>query len=107
MTDRRIDIRDDPEEKAYVIDVDGRRAGKAEYRSRDDLKVFVHTEIDDEFEGMGLGTRLVKYALDDVRASGGRMVPLCPFFAAYLKRHPEYEDLVDREMFKRFNAKKG
>jgi predicted GNAT family acetyltransferase len=45
-------------------------------------------------EGRGLGSRLVAGALDDIRARGLRAVPLCPFAAAYARRHPEYADLV-------------
>ena len=48
------------------------------------------------YEGQGLGAVLVKGALADVRASGRRAVPVCPFVAAYVKRHPEEADIVDR-----------
>jgi predicted GNAT family acetyltransferase len=54
----------------------------------------VHTEVDPEFEGSGLGGKLVAGALDDVRAQGRRVQPLCPFVAKYIARHPEYADLV-------------
>ena len=46
------------------------------------------------FEGQGLGARLARFALDDARERGLRVVPLCPFIAAFVKRHPEYQDLV-------------
>lgn len=98
MSQSDIEIRDEPDEGAYVVEVGGERAGKAEYRDRGESRVFRHTEVDDRFSGEGLGSKLVRHALDDVRASGGKVVPLCPFFAAYIKRHPEYEDLVDQEM---------
>lgn len=107
MTEPKVEIRDDPEEGAYVIEVDGERAGKAVYHMRGGRHLFVHTEIDDRFSRMGLGTRLVQYALDDVRAKQGTMVPICPFFAAYLKRHPEYEDVVDRELTDRIHRARG
>jgi len=96
--DRAIEIRDNPEEGAYVIEVDGRRAGKAEYKMREGRRVFTHTEVDDEFAGTGLANRLARFALDDVRASGGQLVPLCPFIAAYIKRHPQYDEIVDHQM---------
>jgi uncharacterized protein len=98
VTDLDIEIRDEPDENAYVVQVDGARAGKAEYRDRGESRVFRHTEVDDRFSGSGVGTRLVRHSLDDVRELGRKVVPLCPFFAAYIKRHPEYEDLVDQEM---------
>lgn len=105
MTDMDIAIRDDADERAYVVEVDGERAGMAEYRDRDGSRVFRHTEVDDRFSGAGVGTRLVRHALDDVRESGGKVVPLCPFFAAYIKRHPEYEDLVDQEMTEMYRSR--
>jgi predicted GNAT family acetyltransferase len=107
MTDRKIEIRDDPEEGAYVVEVNGERAGKAVYHMRGGRHLFVHTEIDDHYSGMGLGTSLVRFALDDVRAKRGIMVPICPFFAAYLERHPDYEDIVDQELAARINKRKN
>lgn len=107
MTEPRIEIRDDPEEGAYVVEVNGERAGKAVYHMRGGRHLFVHTEIDDRFAGSGLGTQLVRYALDDVRAKRGTMVPICPFFAAYLERHPDYEDIVDQELAARINRRKN
>lgn len=99
---RRIEIRDDPDAGAYVIEIDDQPAGKAVYRIRDGRHVFIHTEIDDEFSGAGLGTRLVQFALDDMRSRGGAVVPLCPLFAAFIKRHSEYEDLVDWDLYERY-----
>lgn len=107
MTESTIELRDEPDEGAYVVEVDGERAGKAEYLVRDGRRVFVHTEVDDRFSGMGLGARLARFALDDVRDSDGKAVPLCPFIAAYIARHPEYEALVDREMTEMYQARKN
>ena len=60
---------------------------------------FLHTEIYESFEGMGLGGRLARAALDDARARGLVVVPYCPFIAAYIERHfDEYGDLVAPEM---------
>jgi hypothetical protein len=75
----------------------------AVYHLRGGRHFFVHTEVDEEFSGRGLGTRLVKQALDEVRDAGGKVVPLCPLFAAYIGRHPEYQDLVDEEIMDRVN----
>lgn len=99
--EEEIRIWDDTEDHRYRLEVDGQRAGMAVYHLRGGRHFFVHTEVDDEFSGRGLGTRLVKYALDDVRANDGKVVPLCPLFAAYIKRHPEYDDLVDKEIMRR------
>jgi uncharacterized protein len=84
----------DPERRRYEIFVDGSRAGFAAYRDEPRRRVFTHTEVDPSFEGRGLGDRLVAFALDETRAEGLRVVPLCSFIAAYITRHPGYQDLL-------------
>ncbi|GAB1339492.1 N-acetyltransferase [Streptomyces sp. E-15] len=79
----------------YEILVDGERAGLTAYRDHDDQRVFYHTEIDDAFAGQGLASRLVQEALTDVRASGKRIVPVCPYVAKFLTKHGEFADIVD------------
>lgn len=106
-TSDTLEIRDVPDERAYVAYIDGEWAGKAEYVTRDERRVFTHTEVDDAYKGAGVGTRLVRYALEDMRARGVAVVPLCPFFRAYIRRHPEYEGLVDKEMTDRYISKHG
>jgi len=95
-------VRDHPTEHRYEITVAGRPAGYAAYLDRPggegggQRRVFLHTEIDTQYEGQGLGSVLARAALADVRASGRRAVAVCPFMAGYLKRHPEEADIVDR-----------
>jgi len=89
-----IAVVDDREAERYVVEVDGEPAGFAQYRDRGLAISFVHTEIDDRYEGQGLGGRLVSAALDDVRSRGLAVLPLCPFVRGYIERHPEYLDLV-------------
>ncbi|MGW7294576.1 GNAT family N-acetyltransferase [Streptomyces xiamenensis] len=79
----------------YEILVDGRRAGLTAYRDLGTQRVFFHTEIDEAFAGQGLGRQLVQQALADVRASGMRIVPVCPYVAKFLKRHDEFADITD------------
>jgi predicted GNAT family acetyltransferase len=90
-----VDVRDNPDRLRYEIRRDGELAGFAQYARRGGKIVFVHTEVDDRFEGEGLGSALAKGALDDARRRGLPVVPICPFIAAYIERHPDYEDLVD------------
>ena len=79
----------------YLARVDGAEAGFAQFQLTHELVVFTHTEVDPAFEGMGVGSALVRWALDDVRADGTRTVlPLCPFVKAFIGRHREYVDLV-------------
>jgi hypothetical protein len=73
---------DNPAELRYEIWVGG------------EVVTMVHTEIDPADEGSGLGQTLVAAALDDVRAQGRRVRPICPFVAKYIARHPDYADLV-------------
>ncbi|MGP8297191.1 GNAT family N-acetyltransferase [Streptomyces inhibens] len=79
----------------YEILVEGERAGLTAYRDRGEQRVFHHTEIDDAFAGQGLASRLVREALTDVRKSGKRIVPVCPYVAEFLKRHDEFADITD------------
>jgi uncharacterized protein len=90
-----IDIADNVEAGRFEIKVDGELAGFADYRLRAEKMVFTHTEIRDEFEGQGLGGKLAGAALDAARDTGLKVVPRCSFIAGYIKRHPEYADLID------------
>ncbi|MBB2913407.1 putative GNAT family acetyltransferase [Streptosporangium becharense] len=94
MADNDIKVSDDPGASRFEILVDGGLAGFAEYRLRAGKIIFTHTEIDPAFEGRGLGSRLASGALDASRSAGRSVVPLCPFIAGYIRRHPEYRDLV-------------
>ena len=68
--------------------------GFAAYRISGDVITFTHTEVDDRMEGHGVGSRLAHAALEDVRSQGKQVRPLCAFIAAYIQRHPEFQDLV-------------
>jgi hypothetical protein len=92
-----IVVRDNPTELRYELLLGGDVVGEIQYRLAPPAVVLVHTEVSPSLEGKGFGTRLVAGALDDVRARGLRVVPLCPFVRSYIRRHPEYGDLVVRE----------
>jgi predicted GNAT family acetyltransferase len=87
-------VRDNPDERRYEIHSDGRLAGYLIYGSRPGLIALVHTETLAEFEGRGLGSELVRGALDDARARGMSVLPFCPFVNKWIERHPDYLDLV-------------
>lgn len=59
-----------------------------------DILTLVRTKVPSAMEGMGIGSLLVKTVLDNARADGLKIIPQCPFVTAYIKRHPEYQDLV-------------
>jgi predicted GNAT family acetyltransferase len=90
------EVTDNREQSRYEVHVGGTLAGVIVYRagSGPGVVTMVHTEIEPAFEGHGLGSVLAAGALDDVRARGLKVRPLCPFVAAYIERHPEYADLV-------------
>lgn len=79
----------------YDIRVGGTLAGRTECRDHDQQRVFFHTEVDDAFAGQGLAPQLVQQALADARASGMRIVPVCPYVARFLTRHDEFADATD------------
>lgn len=84
-----------PEESRYEAHIGGKLAGFAAYKIARGNQVFTHTEVDDAFEGQGVGGALARAALDDVRERGEhQVVALCPFIAAWIERHPDYQDLV-------------
>jgi predicted GNAT family acetyltransferase len=92
--DARIVVTDAPERERFVVTVDGEPAGFLVYRSRKGLLALIHTEVEDRFEGRGLGGRLAGFALDQAREDGLAVLPFCPFVNDWMKRHPEYVDLV-------------
>ena len=93
MADEYV-VRDNPHELRYEILRGGELVGEIRYRTAPGVIVLVHTEVAATEEGRGVGSRLVSGALDDIHARGLRVAPVCPFVAAYLRRHPEQRDLV-------------
>ncbi|MDX6307753.1 MAG: uncharacterized protein QOI06_799 [Nocardioidaceae bacterium] len=89
-----LEVTDLPDEQRFVVTVDGRRAGRLDYEVRGDVFVALHTEIDPAFEGQGLAGILVREVLDRVRDTGLRLRPVCPYVLRFLRKHPEYADLV-------------
>ena len=91
-----VEVTNNEAEKRYEARMDGRLAGSAFYDTADDLIVFTHTEVDDAFEGKGVGSALARWALDDVRADGRRkVIARCPFIKGWIDRHPDYRDLLE------------
>jgi uncharacterized protein len=87
-------IVDNAEDECYELWLGEEIAGGIEYETKPGVVVLIHTEIDPEFEGRGLGSKLIAGALQDIRARGLKLQPICPFVRAYLTRHPEESDLV-------------
>ncbi|KDN21752.1 GNAT family N-acetyltransferase [Amycolatopsis rifamycinica] len=88
-------VRRNDTESRYKITVDGDLAGFAAYADHDGRRIMYHTEIFDAFSGRGLSSTLIAGALDDLRGSGTRVVPVCPLVVAYLRKHPDQDDIAD------------
>ena len=86
-------IIENEEMKRYETTVDGHLA-KLDYMGSRTSRALVHTEVPDELEGQGIGSALAKFALEDAREKGHKVIVTCPFVIAYIRRHPEYRDVV-------------
>jgi uncharacterized protein len=95
-------VTDVSDRRRFEIEVDGAVVGFAEYRRRPGVISFIHTEIDAARNGEGLGTKLVRAALDSARAEGSAVLPYCPFVRDFIKRHPEYLNLVPEQRREQF-----
>lgn len=87
------DVTDNRAEHEFELVVDGHRAIAA-YQLEDRVIVFTHTVVPKAIEGRGVASKLIKAALDSARDRGLRVVPQCPFVAAYIERHPEYKGIL-------------
>jgi predicted GNAT family acetyltransferase len=93
-TEPAIVVSDNPERERYEIRVGDELAGFTQYRARPGLIAFIHTEVDDRFEGQGIGSRLAAGVMDFLRDHDLRIVPTCAFLRAYMARHVETHDLL-------------
>jgi len=87
------DVRNNPALNRFELDVDGHTA-VAYYQLSPGVITFRHTEVPQELEGRGIGSRLVRGALEAARAQGLKVVAKCPFVSAYMAKHPEFNDLL-------------
>jgi len=87
------EVRDNREEQRFELMIDGQRA-EAYYALDGKVITFTHTDVPQVLSGQGIGSRLIKGALDQVRARGLKVRANCPFVSAYLGKHREYDDLI-------------
>lgn len=88
-----LKIFNDTERQQFQVMVDGELAS-LEYRLYDGMIVLMHTEVPDQLAGHGIGSAMADFALNYARANHIPVKVYCPFVQAYLKRHPEFIDLV-------------
>ncbi|MEO8379284.1 MAG: GNAT family N-acetyltransferase [Acidobacteriota bacterium] len=88
------DIRNNTAASQFETTIDGHTAYIAYDLEEPKRIVFTHTLVPDALAGRGLAGELATYVLDHARKEGLKVVPQCPFVASYIKKHPEYQDLV-------------
>ena len=89
-----ITLADNPTAHRFELRKAGVVAAYAEYELLPHAVKFTHTEVLPGNEGQGLGSKLAKFALDEVRARGLKAVPVCEFIAGYIQKHAQYQDLL-------------
>ena len=85
---------DNPERRRFEVRRGRRVLGWAAYEQTAELLVFTHTEVPSELEGRGIGSALIRAGLAHARENGLKVTPICPFFAAYMKKHAETQELL-------------
>ena len=97
-----IQIVDNPEHsRVEGRTEDGRLAGFSQYYVRDGALVFFHTEVDDAFEGHGVGSQIAEGVVEFARDRGVKIVPQCDFIRGYLTKHPEAHDVLNEPLVDR------
>lgn len=87
------EIRNDADARRYELDIEGATAFVA-YNLSDRNLMISETVVPQALEGRGLASRLARHVLDDAKARDLLILPVCPFFSAYLQKHPEHADIV-------------
>ena len=95
MTAAPLTVRDNPDRRRFEIDLGDGSVAIAEYTLPAGKIMFTHTEVPEAHEGKGIGTALIRFALDFARERGLKVIPICPFFAAYMQKNADVQDLLD------------
>ena len=88
-------IRDNVEKHRFEADLGDGSVAIADYNLLSGKIMFTHTEVPPRHEGKGIGSALIRFALSSARERALQVIPICPFFAAYIKKHAEEQDLLD------------
>jgi predicted GNAT family acetyltransferase len=95
MSSASYAVRDNVEKHRFEIDLGDGSIAIAQYTLRPGKITFTHTEVPPAHEGKGVGSAMIQFALASARERGLKVVPICPFFAAFIADHPEEQDLLD------------
>ena len=89
-----LELTHNPATQRYEAKLEGKVIAFIEYRDTSSVRSLTHTKVNDNLEGQGISSQLVKFALEEIKSSDSGLVPMCPFVAAYVQRHREYAELV-------------
>jgi len=84
-----------PEKNRYEIRDGAAVAGFVEYTLTPDQIVFTHTVVKQDYRGQGLAERLARFALDDAASTGRRIVPVCSYIAAFVRKNHDWDELLE------------
>jgi uncharacterized protein len=98
-----LQVVDNPDQERFEIRADGELAGFAQYRLKDGVIAFLHTETDRRFRGRGLAGHLIQSSLDVARERHLAVLPYCPFVRRWIVEHPSYADLVPADQRSHFS----
>lgn len=90
-----MNLIDNQEDKQYEIQAES-QVIRIEYIKAQDKIYLTHTEVPQSLEGKGYGSQIIKMALEDIEEKELTLIPMCPFVAGYIKKHPEWKKLVLR-----------
>jgi uncharacterized protein len=102
MAEQQLAIRDNSDRHRFEADLGDGSIAIAEYTLPSGKIMFTHTEVPPSHEGKGIGGALIGFALNSARERGLKVIPICPFFAAYMQKHDEVQDLLDPAWRKKF-----
>jgi uncharacterized protein len=94
MDTTSVTIENNTEKQQYEAKLIGKVVAFAEYRPIGQSIMFTHTEVNEDLEGKGVGSQLIRHALGDTRAKGMTAIPMCPFVKIFIQRHKEFIDVV-------------
>ena len=95
-------VRDNPERHRFELDLGDGSLAIADYNLLSGKIMFTHTEVPPGHEGHGVGSTLIRAALASARERGLKVIPICTFFAAYMQKHEDVQDLLDDSWRTRF-----
>jgi predicted GNAT family acetyltransferase len=100
-------VQEIPEQHRYVIRLGGEQVGLLDYQLDGETMALLHAETDPAHSGQGLAGVLTQAVLDDARERGRSVLPFCPYVSSWIRKHPDYTDLVPPRQREQFGLPAG